>query len=46
MFEYLQILYDYNYWANVKILDTTEQISDEQFVGARQNGHGIVARLL
>ena len=40
MLEYFKTLYDYNYWANAKILDTTEQITDEQLFAPTHDSYG------
>jgi uncharacterized damage-inducible protein DinB len=37
---YFKTLYDYNYWANAKILDATEQLSEAQFIEQTPEGHG------
>ncbi len=38
--EYFSTLYDYNYWANERILRAAEKLSDEQFVTPRGHSHG------
>ena len=40
MLEYFKTLYDYNYWANAKILNTTEQITDEQLFAPTHDSYG------
>ena len=40
MLEYFKTLYDYNYWANAKILDTTQQITDEQLFAPTHDSYG------
>ncbi|HZT98118.1 MAG TPA: DinB family protein [Ktedonobacteraceae bacterium] len=40
MLEYFKTLYDYNYWANTKILDTAEQITDEQLFAPTHDSYG------
>ena len=36
----LQTLYDYNYWANARILKAAANVSDEQFVASSTISHG------
>ena len=38
--EYFLTLYNYNYWANEKILQTTERVTVEQFLAPTKNSHG------
>jgi uncharacterized damage-inducible protein DinB len=38
--DYFKTLYDYNYWANAKILEATEQVSEAQFIEETEDGHG------
>jgi uncharacterized damage-inducible protein DinB len=38
--EYFKTLYDYNYWANAKILETAEQVSEAQFIEETSESHG------
>jgi uncharacterized damage-inducible protein DinB len=40
MLEYFKTLYDYNYWANAKILDTAERITDEQLFALTHDSYG------
>jgi uncharacterized damage-inducible protein DinB len=40
MLEYFNTLYDYNYWANAKILDAAEQVSNEELFAPTQDSHG------
>lgn len=37
---YFKTLYDYNYWANAKILETAEQVSEAQFIEETPESHG------
>lgn len=37
MKEYIRFLYSYNYWANQRILDTCQKLTQEQFVAGQ--GH-------
>jgi uncharacterized damage-inducible protein DinB len=36
----IQLIYDYNYWANGKILAAAANVSDEQFVAPAPHSHG------
>jgi uncharacterized damage-inducible protein DinB len=38
----IQLLYDYNYWANGRIFDGTAQLSLDQFIAPRSYAHGSV----
>jgi len=38
--EYFKTLYDYNYWANAKILEVAEQVSEAQFIEETPESHG------
>lgn len=38
----LQTFYDYNYWANHKILDVTTRLTPEEFTRTVAGGHGSV----
>lgn len=38
--DYFATLYDYNYWANGRILDAAEHFSEAQLNTPTQNGHG------
>ena len=38
--EYFKTLYDYNYWANAKILEAAEQVSEAQFTEETPESHG------
>src|SRR5258708_8829588 len=38
--DYFKTLYDYNYWANAKILEAAEQLSEAQFIEETKDGHG------
>jgi uncharacterized damage-inducible protein DinB len=38
--EYFKTLYDYNYWANAKILEATEQVSEARFIEETPESHG------
>src|SRR5713226_8686578 len=40
LIEHFVTLYNYTYWANAKILNTSQQLSDEQFVAPAQVSHG------
>src|SRR6266567_9159147 len=40
LIEYFRTLYDYNYWANAKILDAAGQVSDVQFIEETPDSHG------
>ena len=40
MLEYFKTLYDYNYWANTKILDAAEHVTDEQLFAPTHDSHG------
>lgn len=40
MLEYLPKLYDYNYWANARILDAAANLGDDQFVAPGKLSHG------
>ncbi|MBI5304926.1 MAG: DinB family protein [Chloroflexi bacterium] len=37
---YFQFLYDYNYWANGRLLRAAEGISDAQFIAPTAHSHG------
>jgi uncharacterized damage-inducible protein DinB len=41
--EYFKTLYDYNYWANAKILEMAEQVNETQFIEETKDGHGAYA---
>jgi len=38
--EYFKTLYDYNCWANAKILEAAEQVSEAQFIEETPESHG------
>ncbi len=38
--EYFSTLYDYNYWANERILRTTEKASDADFIAPTKHSYG------
>lgn len=38
--EYFTTLYDYNYWANERILGSAESLSDAQFLAKTSDSHG------
>jgi uncharacterized damage-inducible protein DinB len=38
--EYFKTLYDYNYWANAKILEVAEQVDETQFIKETKDGYG------
>ncbi len=38
--EYIQALYEYNYWANAKILNAAAKLSNDIFVANAQLSHG------
>ncbi len=38
--DYFKTLYDYNYWANAKLLGAAEQLSEAQFIEETKDGHG------
>ncbi len=40
LIEYFRALYDYNYWANAKILDAAGQVNDAQFIEETPDSHG------
>jgi len=40
LIEYFKTLYDYNYWANAKILEAAEHVSEAQFIEETKDGHG------
>ena len=40
LIEYFKALYDYNYWANAKILEAAEHVSEAQFIEETKDGHG------
>lgn len=48
----LELLLDYNYWANWRILDQTAKVSDEQFVASQPPGfsagslHGTLVHIM
>jgi len=46
----IQLIFDYNYWANGRILATAAQVSQEQFVSAAGHGlgslHGTLVHIL
>jgi uncharacterized damage-inducible protein DinB len=42
----VQFLYDYNYWANQRILTTAERLTEEQFLAPRSYSHGSVRNTL
>jgi uncharacterized damage-inducible protein DinB len=44
--ENIQFLYDYNYWANQRILTTAERLTEEQFLAPRSYSHGSVRNTL
>ncbi len=33
-------LFDYNYWANARVLDATAKVTPEQFIAPAQQSHG------
>ena len=39
MLEYINMIYDYNYWANQRILTPCEQLSQTQLDAPTQNGY-------
>ena len=43
---YLEGMYDYNYWANHRYLNSTASLTEEQFFGVRDNGPTSVHRIL
>jgi uncharacterized damage-inducible protein DinB len=44
--EYFKTLYDYNYWANAKILEVVEQVNEAQFTEETKDGHGSLRETL
>jgi len=38
--DYFRTLYDYNYWANARILRAAEQLSNAQLIAPAQESHG------
>lgn len=36
----VMLLFDYNYWANRRVLDAAANVSDEQFVAPANQSHG------
>jgi len=38
--EDIQFLYEYNYWANHKILSAAGMLTEEQYLAPREYGHG------
>ncbi len=38
--DHIAILYDYNYWANARVLDATAKVSREQFTAPARLSHG------
>lgn len=38
--DYFKTLYDYNYWANAKILEAAIQLSEAQCIEETKDGHG------
>lgn len=42
----IHLLYDYNYWANQRLLDTAAQLSDEQFTAPAAAAHHALRRTL
>ena len=40
MLEYFKTLYDYNYWANAKILDAVGHVTDEQLFAPTHDSYG------
>jgi uncharacterized damage-inducible protein DinB len=41
LIEYFKTLYDYNYWANAKILEAAEHVSEAQFIEETRTATGV-----
>src|SRR5437588_361327 len=39
MLEYINMIYDYNYWGNQRILETCEQLSQTELDAPTKNGY-------
>jgi len=44
--EYFKAMYDYNYWANERILKQVEKVSDADFVNPMSKGYGALRATL